>query len=124
MKGNARGFSKEIPGKVKIMDEFERLCVKIKEARVKNGYSQEKLAEVLGVSPTHIKFIESGRRKPSVETLFALARELSLSLDEIIFDRENRYDVSLEKELTGCSTGEKIILADIARILKVNRNIN
>ena len=47
--------------------------------------TQERPAEEMGVTPTHIKHIENGHRKPSVELLFALARKLDISLDSLLF---------------------------------------
>ena len=43
------------------------------------------LAERLGVSPSLISQVETGRAKPSVNTLYALASELGISLDELLF---------------------------------------
>ena len=51
--------------------------------------TQEELAEMLEVSPTHVKHIESGHRKPSVEILFALAKILNISLDEVVFPKKD-----------------------------------
>lgn len=43
------------------------------------------MAKRLGVSPSLISQVETGRAKPSVSTLYALANELSISLDELLF---------------------------------------
>jgi transcriptional regulator with XRE-family HTH domain len=43
------------------------------------------LAEQLGVSPSLISQVERGRARPSVNTLYAMARELDISLDELLF---------------------------------------
>jgi transcriptional regulator with XRE-family HTH domain len=47
--------------------------------------SLRRLAEVLGVSPSLISQVETGRAKPSVNTLYALANELGISLDVLLF---------------------------------------
>jgi transcriptional regulator with XRE-family HTH domain len=44
------------------------------------------LAERLGVSPSLISQIETGRANPSVSTLYAIAGELDVSLDELLFN--------------------------------------
>lgn len=64
--------------------ELAKLQVAIRNTRKNKRISQEELAERLDVSPTHIKHIESGHRKPSVELLFEIAKVLNLSLDSII----------------------------------------
>ena len=54
------------------MKSGDILGTTVREARISAGMTQERLAEEMGVTPTHIKHIESGHRKPSVELLFAL----------------------------------------------------
>ena len=44
------------------------------------------LADRLGVSPSLISQIETGRANPSVSTLYAIAGELDVSLDELLFN--------------------------------------
>ena len=44
------------------------------------------LASRLGVSPSLISQIETGRANPSVSTLYAIAAELDVSLDEPLFN--------------------------------------
>ncbi len=61
----------------------------IHEARSRQKLSQEKLAELVGITPTHLKHIESEHRKPSVEVLFRLVQVLHLSLDGIFLLPEN-----------------------------------
>ena len=48
----------------------------IRAARIRRGLTQEALAELLDITPIHLKNIESSRRKPSVPLLFALKMEL------------------------------------------------
>ena len=55
----------------------------IRTARLDKQMSQEELAELVGVTPTHIKHIESGHRKPSIDVLYKIVNVLTLSLDSI-----------------------------------------
>lgn len=57
----------------------------IHTARMDCHYTQEQLAEKAGITPTHLKHIESGHRNPSLEVLYRLARILHMSLDDLIF---------------------------------------
>ena len=57
----------------------------IRAERLRKHYSQEKLAELVGITPTHMKHIESEHRKPSLDVLFRLVRTLHLSLDDLCF---------------------------------------
>jgi transcriptional regulator with XRE-family HTH domain len=57
---------------------------RLREERVKAGYSQRELARRLGLSPSLISQLESGQSKPSVGTLYAIVTELGVSLDRVI----------------------------------------
>ena len=41
----------------------------IKRARLDKNLTQEKLAEIINITPMHMKQLESERRNPSVEVL-------------------------------------------------------
>ena len=58
----------------------------LREARRGRGLSLRELADRLGVSPSLISQIETGRANPSVSTLYAIAGELDVSLDELLFN--------------------------------------
>lgn len=58
---------------------------KLKHARESKGLSVRALAKEVGVSPSQISAIELGRSQPSAATLYAIAAELDLSIDELIF---------------------------------------
>lgn len=60
----------------------------IRQERKSKRITYEELAEMLDISPTHIKHIESGHRKPSIEILFEIARVLNLSLDGVVFPKD------------------------------------
>jgi transcriptional regulator with XRE-family HTH domain len=59
---------------------------RLREARRRRNLSLRVLAERLGVSPSLISQIETGRANPSVSTLYAIAAELDVSLDELLFN--------------------------------------
>ncbi len=56
---------------------------RLRAERERQGISVRELARRLGVSPSAISQIETGRARPSVSTLYAIVRELGLSLDEL-----------------------------------------
>src|SRR3954465_11759087 len=58
----------------------------LRQARQGRGLSLRDLAERLGVSPSLISQIETGRANPSVSTLYAIAAELDVRLDELLFN--------------------------------------
>lgn len=65
--------------------EYGSMGDRLRQARTARGLSLRRLAEVLGVSPSLISQVETGRAKPSVNTLYALANELGISLDTLLF---------------------------------------
>lgn len=56
---------------------------KISDLRKKNGISQEKLAELLGISRQAVTKWESGKGNPDTENLIRLAELFGVSLDEL-----------------------------------------
>ena len=56
---------------------------KLSELRKQNGISQEKLAEMVGVSRQAVTKWESGKSNPDTENLFRLAEIFGISLDEL-----------------------------------------
>ena len=53
------------------------------EYRKKNGFSQEELAEKIGVSQQMISYIESGLKEPKTTILIRIADIFNCSLDEL-----------------------------------------
>jgi XRE family transcriptional regulator, regulator of sulfur utilization len=60
----------------------------LREKRQKSGLSQEKLAELAGVHPTHVGLIERGKRNPSLRVAQLLCNSLSLKLSQVIKQAE------------------------------------
>ena len=65
----------------------------IRAARMRKGLTQEALAELLDITPIHLKNIEGSRRKPSVPLLFSLMELLDFSVDALIFPGREEGDV-------------------------------
>lgn len=78
--------------------ELTALREAIRNERKNKRITQEELAEMLEVSPTHVKHIESGHRKPYIEILFGLAKILNISLDGVVFPKnETPHDATRGK---------------------------
>ena len=61
-----------------------QLGTKLADLRKRNGYSQETLAEKLGVSRQAVSKWERGESTPDTDTLIELSRLYSVSLDELV----------------------------------------
>src|SRR6478752_5474213 len=66
--------------------DYPQMGERLRAARTARGLSLRVLASRLGVSPSLISQIETGRANPSVSTLYAIAAELDVSLDELLFN--------------------------------------
>lgn len=55
----------------------------IRKLRIKQGLSQEVLSGLSGVARSHLAMIESGKKKPSVDTLWKIAGGLGLKLSDL-----------------------------------------
>jgi len=56
----------------------------LREMRVKNHISQEKLAEYCDLDRTYISLLERGLRQPTITTIFKLAKALNISPSSLI----------------------------------------
>ncbi len=65
---------------------YPQMGERLRAARAARGLSLRELAGRLRVSPSLISQIETGRSNPSVSTLYAIADELDVSLDELLFN--------------------------------------
>lgn len=97
----------------------------VKAARMKNRITQEQLAEMAGIAPSHVKQIEAGNRSPSVEVLYNLAVTLNFSVDDIFFpgrrdDQELLYKI--ERSLQQCSVHELRVVYSTITALKDNQD--
>lgn len=61
-----------------------QLGTKLADLRKRNGYSQEALAEKLGISRQAVSKWERGESTPDTDTLIELSRLYSVSLDELV----------------------------------------
>lgn len=78
---SSRGLSK-VPTKEQkyVKSEVVLISAKIQAQRQKMGFTQEKMAEILNVSPETIRFIEQNRRIPSLPMLIRIAKVLNMKI--------------------------------------------
>ena len=62
----------------------KNLAHNLKVERAKNELTQEKLAELSGVSAKHITKIESAKVSPSIYIVYKLAKVLNTSIDRLV----------------------------------------
>ena len=57
----------------------------IQKHRKAKGYTQQDLADLLGITPKSVSCTERGETFPGYENIFRLAEVLEMSLDEFVF---------------------------------------
>lgn len=72
---------------------------RIKVARERKHLTQEDLAAIVDLSPTHISVIERGVKPPKLVTLVAIANALDVSADTLLQDVVNRSVEGVPNEL-------------------------
>lgn len=78
---------------------FKAIGIKIKERRQELGITQEYIANMLDVNPSHVSNIECGRANPSLTVLVKIANILQCSIDYFI-SGEYTYMVDKNREKT------------------------
>ena len=88
------------------MKKFDhKLGQRIRDLRMANALSQERLAESLGISRVSLSQIESGERKISAEELSKLAETFNTRCD-VLLDLEKNIEVVLNKNISEETKGD------------------
>ena len=102
--------------------DYKAIGKRIKIARIKADLTQERLAEITGVSPTHISNIETGTTRVSLTAIVTIANALSVTVDDLLCDSVKKSRVQFEKDigdiLKDCDEYEIRMIADMAQALK------
>lgn len=87
--------------------------MRIKEARIKKGWSQEQLANKLGTSKSVISGYETGRNDPAQSMVIKLADSLGVSINWLMFGEEKEEPEEELKEEVKILAREANNLSDI-----------
>lgn len=79
--------------------DFVAVGKRIKKARKACGITQEKLAELTGLSTAHIGKVEVATNEPSLQTLVDIANALNTGVDSLLADNVNYPTVYLRKDI-------------------------
>ncbi len=104
--------------------DYGAIGKRIKIARIKADLTQEKLAERVGISPTHLSNIETGTTRVSLTTMVCLANALSVTMDDLLCDNLVKARVQFERDiaeiLADCDPWEIRIVKDMIGTLKAS----
>lgn len=102
------------------MLDYYEIGQRIRYYRKEAGLSQEKLAEQIGISTTHMSHIETGNTKMSLAVLAELSMALQVSADRLLFakPRESAALSDMEHLLSACSEPQAQKIVELARNMK------
>ena len=78
---------------------YKELGKRIKIARIKADMTQEKLADTMGLSPSHMSNIETGTTRGSLSALVNIANTLSVTVDDLLYDSVIHARPQLERDI-------------------------
>ena len=104
--------------------DYKLIGKRIKIARIKAGFTQEHLAELVDLSPTHLSNIETGSTRVSLQSIINLSNALSVSVDELLSDSiiksDRHFRSDIEEILSDCDEYEIRIIKDVVEALKIS----
>ena len=102
--------------------DYKAIGKRIKIARIKADLTQEKLSEMVGVSPTHMSNVETGTTRVSLTTIVGIANALGITSDDLLCDSVIKAKVQFEKDialvLEDCDEYEIRVIRDLAAATK------
>ena len=102
--------------------DYKAIGKRIKIARIKADLTQERLAEMVEISPTQMSNIETGTTRVSLTAIVSLANALSVTVDDLLCDSVVKCKVQFEKDIAGiladCDEYEIRMVKDMAQALK------
>ena len=102
--------------------DYKAIGKRIKIARIKADLTQEKLSEMVGVSPTHMSNIETGTTRVSLSTIVGIANALGITSDDLLCDSIIKARVQFENDIAAvledCSEYEIRVICDVAAAVK------
>ncbi len=84
-----------------IIVNYQELGKRIKKLRLEKKITQEKLAETVNISNSHMSHIETGITKASLEAIVSIANALCTTTDQLLCDSLVSSKSIYENELTG-----------------------
>lgn len=97
---------------------------RIRKYRKAHSFSQEELAEKVGISTTHMSHIETGNTKLSLAVLVKIALILEVSTDDILFDHpvvnKSNLSTKIVEILDKCNPQELTIIFEIVKATQIS----
>ena len=102
-------------------DDFQIISANLKYLREKSGYTQEQLAEITGLSVSHISKVEAGLRRVGMKTYISILQALNVEGNDYINLAVNENNIKQYLAIfEGCSEAETKFLLNSLESLKAN----
>lgn len=92
---------------------------RIKNARLKAGLTQEKLAEAVDLSVQHLSKVENGRKGLTLATATRITNALGITLDLLVHEQSNDMKKVFHAEadclIDGCTEDQMLMLLKLLR---------
>lgn len=102
--------------------DYKSIGQRIRTCRLRQGLTQEHLAELAGVSPTHMSNIETGTTHVSLTAIISIANALNATADDLLCDNlvsaRTPYEQEYQELLSDCSAHELRLITATASALK------
>ena len=101
---------------------------RVKEIRAQQKMSQEELAEMIEMSVPYISYIETGKKRPSLDALIRIGNALGVTLDELLNGNQlynpTEYQTDIDLLMADCSPNEKRLIFELISALSsiIKRN--
>lgn len=106
------------------MIDYKTVGANIRAARLAKNITQEELAEVVGISVTHMSHIETAASTPSLQIFVAIVNALGCSADELLcleiaeaLPARTNWITALTDD---CSAAEVKLITDMIKALKAS----
>ena len=100
------------------MDTKKLLGKRIKELIKQKHLSQEKLAELIGVEPTTLSNIVTGRNYPLISTLEKIIQVLDIKFSDVFIFEHNKENKDLQAEIEQILNNNPNRMKDFYKIAK------
>lgn len=104
------------------MLDYIAIGSRVKSARTQKELTQDNIADMTGLSNSHISNVETGSTKVGLPTLVKIANAIEVGVDELLCDSLVKAKPIFQNEIatvtSDCTEEEIRIIADMTKALK------
>ena len=102
--------------------DYYAIGQRIRKVRKARGFSQEELAEKVGISTTHMSHIETANTKLSLSVFIDIANVLDIQTDSLLYDAPRDSVTTALSDIAvllhGCDGRQARVIADLVKAAK------